>query len=57
MPCLEEVEAFFLQFAEDMRNEGQFIMDDYTTEWPGLPTKDELREVNVEDQESEEELF
>ena len=54
-PTHEDVEEFFIDFAREMRNQGLFIMDNYLIEWPGLPTKDEVRTMNVEDSESDSE--
>ena len=44
----EEVDEFFLEFAQEMREQGLFIMDNFVEFWPNLPTKDEVRQVEDE---------
>ena len=51
MPTFEEVELFFIGFEIRMRNEGICIFDDYNTPWLGLPTIDEKRDIDVQQQE------
>lgn len=50
MPSHEQVEQFFIDFAREMREQGHFIMDDYKHDWVGLLTKDEIRNLESEDQ-------
>lgn len=50
MPSHEQVEQFFMDFAREMRDQGHFIMDDYKNDWGGLPTEDQLRDQEVENQ-------
>tara|TARA_Y100000310_G_scaffold308572_1_gene351830 strand:+ start:167 stop:346 length:180 start_codon:yes stop_codon:yes gene_type:complete len=50
MPSHEQVERFFIEFAREMTDQGQFIMDKYTFDWPNLPTEDQLRDRQVENQ-------
>jgi len=50
MPSHEQVEQFFMDFAREMRDQGHFIMDDYKQDWVGLPTEDQLRDQEVENQ-------
>lgn len=50
MPSFEQVEQFFLEFAQEMREQGLFLMDDYTNDWPNLLTEDEIRDQQVENQ-------
>jgi len=51
MPTFEEVELFFIGFEIRMRNEGICIFDDYNTPWLGLPTIDDKRDIDVQQQE------
>jgi hypothetical protein len=56
MPCHEEVEEFFMKFAREMREQGEWIMDKYQHDWPNLVTKDEIREEkSIQDYEDYEE--
>ena len=48
MPTQEEVEEFFLEFAREMKNQGLFIMDNFVEIWPNLLTKDQVRELECE---------
>ena len=50
MPSQEQVERFFMEFAREMREQGEWIMDNYTSDWPGLLTEDQLRDLQVEEQ-------
>lgn len=52
MPTFEEVESFFLDFEIRMRNEGISLFNDYNTPWLGLPTIDERRDFEVQQQEN-----
>mgnify|MGYP000035114456 FL=1 len=52
MPSHEQVEQFFMDFAVEMRNEGEWIMDDYKHDWCNLMTEDQLRTERVEEQTS-----
>ena len=52
MPTHEEVEQFFMDFAREMKDQGLFIMDNYKIDWPNLLTKDEIRDQEVDNQES-----
>jgi hypothetical protein len=54
MPTQEEVEKFFMDFAKEMEKEGLHIMDSYTENWPDLPTTDEVRDAEVEQQDDKE---
>ena len=36
-----------------MREQGLFIMDNYKIDWPNLLTKDEIRKLEVDDQDSD----
>lgn len=54
MPSHEEVEEFFMNFAREMREQGDWIMDNYKNDWPGLMTKDQIRDVKVQEQEDPE---
>ena len=54
MPTQEEVEKFFMDFAKEMEKEGLHIMDSYTEDWPELPTIDEVRDAEVEQQDDQE---
>tara|TARA_Y100001963_G_C6440925_1_gene291344 strand:- start:240 stop:422 length:183 start_codon:yes stop_codon:yes gene_type:complete len=57
MPTHEEVEQFFMNFAREMRNQGLFIMDDYKIDWPNLPTKDDIRNMENPDSDSDEDDY
>ena len=50
MPSQEQVEQFFMEFAREMREQAEWIMDNYTSDWPGLLTEDQLRDLQVEEQ-------
>ena len=50
MPSHEQDEQFFMEFAREMADQGHFIMDDYKHDWVGLPTEDQLRDQQVENQ-------
>lgn len=52
MPTFEEVETFFLDFEIRMRNQGIELFNDYNTPWIGLPTIDERRDFEVQQQEN-----
>ncbi len=53
MPTHEEVEQFFMDFAREMQDQGLFIMDNYKVDWPNLPTKDEIRNQEIDNQDSD----
>ena len=55
LPSQEVVSMFFDRFASEMKNMGLFILDDFKQAWPELPSEDEIREANVQDQSSDEE--
>jgi len=57
MPCHEEVEEFFMKFAREMREQGEWIMDKYQHSWPNLLTKDDIREQESNERYDEEEEF
>lgn len=50
MPSHEQVEKFFMEFAREMEEQGYFIMDKYTFDWPNLLTEDQIRDQQVENQ-------
>jgi len=54
----EEVDKFFVDFANEMKDEGYFILDNLIYVWPDLPTIDDIREQqrnnDYEDEEDEE---
>ena len=54
MPTHEEVEKFFMEFAREMEKQGLHIMDNYKENWPNLPTIDQKRDEEVEQQSDEE---
>lgn len=53
MPTHEEVEQFFMDFAREMQDQGLFIMDNYKVDWSNLPTKDEIRNQEIDNQDSD----
>ena len=53
MPTFEQVETFFLNFEIRMRNEGIGLFNEYNTPWLGLPTIDERRDFDVQQQENQ----
>lgn len=52
----EEVDTFFVDFANEMKDEGYFILDNLIHVWPDLPTIDDVREQqrNNDDEDDEE---
>ena len=50
MPSHEQVEKFFVEFAREMVDQGHFIMDKYTFDWPNLLTEDQIRDNKVDNQ-------
>ena len=53
MPSHEEIEEFFMNFVREMQHQGLFIMDNYKIDWPHLPTKDDIRRGEQDQQESD----
>ena len=51
----EEVDTFFVDFANEMKDEGYFILDNLVHVWPNLPTIDDIREQQLENQCDEDE--
>ena len=51
MPSFEEIEEFFVSFAQDMNNLGLAVMDNFVYYWEA-PTTDQLREIEINDNES-----
>lgn len=51
MPSFEEIEQFFTDFSQDMKNLGVAVMDNFVYYWEA-PTTDELMDIEVADQES-----
>jgi hypothetical protein len=54
LPTQEVVSEFFDKLSEEMREMGLFIMDDFKEAWPDLPSEDDVREINVQEQSSDE---
>jgi hypothetical protein len=54
LPSQEVVSIFFQQFSREMKDMGLFILDDFKEAWPDLPSEDEIRDQQVEDQSSDE---
>ena len=54
LPTQEVVSEFFDNFSRNMKDMGLFIMDDFKEAWPDLPSEDQVREANVQDQSSDE---
>ena len=54
LPSQEVVSEFFESFSNEMKEMGLFILDDFKSAWPGLPSEDEIREINVQNQSSDE---
>ena len=55
LPSQEQVSKFFEEFSREMTEMGLFILDDFKEAWGGLPSEDEIRNLQVEDQSSDEE--
>ena len=55
MPTQEAVDTFFIDFSNEMKKQGLFIMDDIKDVWPDLPTIDEVRDAaRIENESSSE---
>tara|TARA_Y100000592_G_scaffold31825_1_gene50679 strand:+ start:504 stop:728 length:225 start_codon:yes stop_codon:yes gene_type:complete len=52
MPTFEQVESFFLNFEYRMKSQGIELFNEYNTPWLGLPTIDDRRNFEVEQQEN-----
>ena len=55
LPTQEVVSEFFENFSREMKDMGLFILDDFKEAWEGLPSEDDIRSMQVEDQSSDEE--
>ena len=54
LPSQEVVSIFFEDFSNEMKEMGLFILDDFKKAWPDLPSEDEIRDMKVEEQSSDE---